>query len=279
MRARVPRIIATFTMMGFAAVMTLKCSPSGTDVSQTANAFFRDCPECPEMQFISSGDFIMGSPADEMYRGAEKQHRVTIPASFALSKYEVTFDEWDACVVDGGCGGYKPDDQGWGRGKQPVINVSWNDAQAYVAWLSGKTGKQYRLPTEAEWEYAARGGTTTTFSFGQTITTDQANYDGSPSGLNRQKTLPVGSFPANAFGLHDMHGNAWEWIEDCWSDEYTAETPANGASFERPNCQGHVMRGGSWEDYAGDNRAAARVGAFTDDAFPSDGIRVARSME
>jgi formylglycine-generating enzyme required for sulfatase activity len=113
-----------------------------------------------------------------------------------------------------------------------VINVSWNDAKAYVAWLSRKTGKQYRLPTEAEWEYAARGGTTTTFSFGQTITTDQVNYDGSPSGLNRQKTLPVGSFPANAFGLHDMHGNVWEWIEDCWSAG-TADTPANGAPFER----------------------------------------------
>jgi formylglycine-generating enzyme required for sulfatase activity len=277
MRARVPTTIATLLTIGVAAPLISHCSQSETGAP--APAVFADCAECPEMVVIPAGEFTMGSPSDEMYRGAEAQHRVTIPASFAVSKYEITFDEWDACVADGGCGGHRPDDQGWGRGKQPVINVSWNDAKAYVEWLSRKTGKQYRLPSESEWEYAARAGTTTSFSFGDTLTTDQANYDGSPSGLNRQKTMPVGSFPANAFGLHDMHGNAWEWIEDCWSDEYIAETPVNGAPFMRANCGGHVMRGGSWEDYSGDARAAARVGAFNDDAFWSDGIRVARSIE
>ena len=227
---------------------------------------------------IPAGEFMMGSPTSEMYRGAEAQHRVTIPA-FAMSKYEITFDQWDACVADGGCGGYRAEDNGWGRGKNPVINISWPDAKAYAEWLSRKTGKPYRLPSEAEWEFAARAGTATAFAFGDTITTDQVNFDGSPNGQNRARTTPVGSFPPNAFGLHDMHGNVWEWIEDCWSDEYTGDTPANGAPLERPNCQGHVMRGGSWEDYQGEARSAARVGAFTDDAYPSDGFRVALSLQ
>ena len=264
-----------------AGLLAAGCSeaPSTTAGSVgAAQQSVKDCAECPEMVVVPAGEFTMGSPTSEMYRGAEMQHQVTLP-SFAISKYEITFDEWDACVADGGCGGYRPEDNGWGRGKNPVINVSWTDAKAYAEWLSRKTGKPYRLPSESEWEYAARAGTTTAFSFGETITPDQVNFDASPNGENRQKTMPVGSFPANAFGVHDMHGNVWEWIEDCWSDEYTAETPSNGAPLERDNCQGHVMRGGSWEDYQGEARSAARVGAFTDDAFPSDGIRVARAVE
>ena len=259
--------------------MLASCSEqeSTTGSSAAAKASFTDCEGCPEMARIPAGKFTMGSPTSEMYRGAEAQHQVTLPA-FALSKYEITFDEWDACVADGGCGGYRPEDNGWGRGKNPVINISWTDAKAYAEWLARKTGKPYRLPSESEWEYAARAGTTTSFSFGETITADQVNYDASPNGQKRERTTPVGSFPANAFGVHDMHGNVWEWIEDCWSDEYTAETPANGAPFTRENCQGHVMRGGSWEDYQGEARSAARVGAFTDDAFPSDGFRVALSL-
>jgi formylglycine-generating enzyme required for sulfatase activity len=237
------------------------------------------------MMVVPAGEFMMGSPPSELYRGAETPHRVTIPSPFALSKYEITFDQWDACVADGGCGGFMPDDHGWGRGNRPVIGVSWDDAKAYVAWLSRKTAKSYRLPSEAEWEYAARAGTTTPFSFGATITSEQANYDGStgygtgPAGVNRQRTTPVGSFPENAFGLHDLHGNVWEWVEDCWSDEYTAATPANGAPFLGANCEGRVMRGGSWEDYPGEVRAAARVGSNTDDQSWSDGFRVARSLD
>jgi formylglycine-generating enzyme required for sulfatase activity len=236
------------------------------------------------MVVIPAGEFTMGSPPSEMYRGAETQHRVVIPKPFALSKYEVTFEQWEACVADDGCGGLVPDDQGWGRANHPVIDVGWDDAKAYVAWLSRKTGKQYRLPSEAEWEYAARAGTATSFSFGDTITTAQANYDASAGAQvspdqNRQKTMPVGSYPANAFGLHDMHGNVWEWVEDCWSDEYTAVTPADGTPYLGANCTGRVMRGGSWEDYAGELRAAARVGSNTDDPTWSDGFRVARPVE
>lgn len=246
---------------------------------------FRDCADCPEMVLIPKGQFIMGSPPGELYRGDEALHRVTIGSAFALGKYEVTFAQWDACVAGGGCGSVKPDDQGWGRGNRPVIGVNWNDAKAYVAWLSRTTGKAYRLPSEAEWEYAARAGTVTPFSYGSTITTRQANYDGSTGygagskGLNRGKTLPVGSFPPNAFGLHDMHGNVWEWVDDCWSDSYTAATPANGAPYRDASCKGHAMRGGSWEDYPGDVRAAARVGSGNEEQSWADGFRVARAVE
>ena len=246
---------------------------------------FRDCKDCPEMVVVPAGQFMMGSPPGELYRGDESLHRVTLASPFALGKYEVTFAQWDACVADGGCGRFKPDDQGWGRGNRPVIGVSWRDAKAYLAWLNRKTGKAYRLPSEAEWEYAARAGANTPFSFGATITTRQANYDGStgygagPKGVSRGKTVPVGSFPPNAFGLHDMHGNVWEWVEDCWSDGYTAATPLIGTPYRDASCRGHAMRGGSWEDYPGDVRAAARVGSETDEQSWSDGFRIARAVE
>src|ERR1700730_1185876 len=122
---------------------------------------FKDCAGCPQMVVIPAGEFTMGSPPSE--QGAETQHRVTIAAAFAVGKFEITFDEWGACVKDGGCDGYRPDDQHWGRGKRPVIDVSWEKAKAYVNWLSARTGKTYRLLSEAEWEYAARAGTTTKF--------------------------------------------------------------------------------------------------------------------
>jgi formylglycine-generating enzyme required for sulfatase activity len=272
-------IVLALAVTAGAGAALMKYGPSATSKS------FTDCRDCPQMIVVPAGEFTMGSPANELYRGAEAQHRVTIPKPFALGIYEVTFNEWDACAADGACGGYRPDDHGWGRGKHPVVDVSWNDAKKYIAWLSKKTGKKYRLPSEAEWEYAARAGAGTPFAFGATISSEQANYDGTtaygagPTGVNRQKTMPVGSFPANAFGLHDMHGNVWEWMEDCWSDEYGPKTPANGAPYGDGNCDGHVMRGGSWEDYPGDVRAAARVGGDTDDQSWGDGFRVAREME
>jgi formylglycine-generating enzyme required for sulfatase activity len=271
----------------FAAVACLVlmagCTPP--DSSAAAPPSFKDCAECPEMVMIPAGEYVMGSPPSEPFRGAEDQHTVTIGKSFAMGKYEVTFDEWDACIADGGCRGSKPDDQGWGRGRRPVIDVSWPDAKAYADWLGRKTGKRYRLATEAEWEYAARAGTKTPFSFGATITTDQANYDGAagygdgPKGVTRGMTVPVGSFPPNAFGLHDMHGNVWEWVEDCYSDEYTDRVPRDGSAYLRPDCLGRVMRGGSWEDHPGDVRAAARVASEVNDQTWSDGFRVVREME
>jgi formylglycine-generating enzyme required for sulfatase activity len=243
---------------------------------------FKDCTNCPQMVVIPAGEFTMGSPSSEPHRGAEAQHRVTIAAAFAVSKFEITFDEWDACVKDGGCGGYRPDDQGWGRGKRPVINISFENAKTYVNWLGRKTGKPYRLLSESEWEYAARAGTTTPFSYGDTLSPSKANYDGSvagagPSDVNRQKTVPVGGFPANGFGLYDMHGNVSEWVEDCWHDEY-AETQTDSSAWLDGNCNGRVVRGGSWEDSQGDLRSAARTGGAKNDQFYTDGLRIARSL-
>ena len=246
-----------------------------------ARTDFRDCAACPQMVVIPAGEFTMGSPPAEQQ--AEAQHRVTIAAPFAVSKFEITFDEWDACVGEGGCGEYRPDDEGFGRGNRPVINVSWVDAKAYVSWLSRKTGQRYRLLAESEWEYAARAGTATTFSFGNSILPSSANFDGSPDGsgpsqVNRQTTMPVGSFPANAFGLHDMHGNVAEWVEDCWHPEYAPSVPADGSAWLDGNCNGRVVRGGSWGDSPEELRSAARTGGYKEDQFDTTGIRIARSL-
>jgi formylglycine-generating enzyme required for sulfatase activity len=246
-----------------------------------AIAEFKDCAECPQMVVIPAGEYTMGSPPSE--QNAEAQHRVTITAPFAVSKFEITFDDWDLCSREGGCGGDRLGDNGWGRGKRPAIHISWGDAKAYVSWLSNKTGKRYRLLSESEWEYAARAGTTTRFSFGDILSPSQANYDGStdgsgPSDVNRQKTMPVGSFPANGFGLHDMHGNVSEWVEDCWHNEYTATAPVDGSPWLEGNCDGRVMRGGSWEDSEEELRSAARIGEYRNNSSYVDGFRIARGL-
>ena len=244
---------------------------------------FLDCSDCPEMVVIPAGEFTMGSPADEPFRGAETAHRVTITYPFAVSKFEITFDQWDSCVNEGGCGGYRPDDEGWGRGKRPVVNISFGNAKAYVDWLSSKAGRPYRLLSEAQWEYAARAGSTTPFAFGPTLSPRAANYDSRvdasvAADADRQKTVPVGTFPANAFGLHDMHGNVAEWVEDCWNENYTAASPTDGSAWLDGDCNGRVVRGGSWEEYQGDLRSAARTANGVNDAFYTDGLRVARDF-
>jgi formylglycine-generating enzyme required for sulfatase activity len=242
---------------------------------------FRDCSDCPTMVVVPAGEFTMGAPATEL--GGEAQHRVRIEAPFAVSKFEITFTEWDACVATGGCRGYRPGDEGWGRGNSPAMNISWEDAKAYAAWLSAKTGKTYRLLSEAEWEFAARAGTVAAYPYTDGLSPAKANYDASadgsgPSDVNRQRTVPVGSFQPNSFGLYDMQGNVSEWVEDCWNDEYTAATPTDGSAWVEGDCKGHVVRGGSWEDSATELRSAARTGGAKDDRFYTDGVRIARSL-
>jgi formylglycine-generating enzyme required for sulfatase activity len=237
------------------------------------------------MVVLPAGRFLMGSPTGERFRGAEPLHEVVIAEPFAVGKYEITFDEWNACLADGGCGGYVPIDHGWGRGDRPVIQVHFDDALMYIAWLSQKTGRAYRLLSETEWEYAARAGTRTPASFGDTISSELANYDGrtgydgGPTGEFRGQTLPVGSFEPNAFGLYDMHGNVWEWVEDCWNDLYDETMPNDGSAWLDGDCSGRVMRGGSWEDYSGELRSAARVGSGRDESYWSDGFRVTRALD
>ncbi len=245
---------------------------------------FTDCPICPEMGALPADSFEMGSPPSEVGRDNDEgpQHDVRVPA-FAIGKYEVTFAEWDACVADGACE-QRPEDRGWGRGDLPVINVSWEDTQQYVDWLSGQTGKTYRLPSEAEWEYAARAGTTTPFHFGGTISTAQANYDGSytyaggAEGEYRRRPVPVGSFPPNAFGLHDVHGNVWEWVQDCWNNNYEG-APPDGRPWEIGDCNTRVLRGGSWIYRPEGLRSASRVRLSSDNRGNTAGFRVARTLD
>ena len=247
---------------------------------------FRDCPECPEMVVVPAGSFMLGSPSWEEGRHDDEgpQHRVTIPAPFAVGKYEVTFAEWDACVVAGGCGGDWLKDEGWGRGRRPVMLAGYFDAQSYVKWLSRRTGENYRLLSEAEWEYAARAGTTGPLHFGSTISTDQANYDGNYTygsgrkGVYREKTVPVGSFPANGFGLHDVHGNVWEWVEDCWHDSY-AGAPTDGSAWvDGDDCYHGVLRGGSWKRNPDRLRSAHRGKAQKVGRYLDSGVRIARTL-
>ena len=203
---------------------------------------FRDCPECPEMVVMPAGEFMMGS--DEGAMNVKPVRKVTIAKPFAVGKFEITFTEWDACVAAGGCR-HSPDDASWGRGKRPVINVSWDDIMKdYLPWLSKQAGKTYRLLSEAEWEYAARAGTTTAFSTGNTIAHSRAQFSEKVFGDAKQ-TVEVGKFPPNPWGLHDMHGNVWEWVEDCLKDSY-ANAPSDGkAVVDVAGCR-RVARGGSW---------------------------------
>ena len=235
---------------------------------------FRDCAECPQMVVIPAGSFLMGSPESEEGRDDDEGpvHRVEIGEPFAVGAYAVTFEEWDACAAAGGCGGYRPDDSGWGRGKRPVIHMSWEDAQAYVEWLSRKTGEGYRLLSEAEWEYAARAGMRTRYSFGDDISPNDANYGG-----NIRKTQPVGSYEANGYGLYDMHGNVYEWVQDCWNGNYEG-APADGRAWESGNCSRRVLRGGSWGNLPRYLRAANRLRYVTGLRYGNSGLRVARTL-
>lgn len=235
----------------------------------------------PQMVHIPPGKFLMGSPETEADRwGAEgPQREVTIVYAFEISKYEITFDEYDAFVKD--MPGHKfPGDRSWGRGKRPVIDVSWRDAQAYVEWLSKKTSKQYRLPTEAEWEYVARVGAQTRYWWGDDIGKNNANCDGCGSQWDNRQTAPVGSFKANAFGLHDTAGNVWEWVQDCWHGGYD-NAPTDGSAWLEQNggdCSHRVIRGGSWNYYPQFLRSADRNVSGTDGANGNIGFRIARAL-
>ena len=245
---------------------------------------FKECDDCPEMVVVPAGSFTMGSPPSEeaSYDNERPQRQVTFARPFAVGKFVVTFDEWDACVADGGCNGRKPSDHGWGRGRRPVINVTWNDAKAYVAWLSRRTSKTYRLLSEAEWEYVARAGTTTPFWWGSTIATNLANHNGNytygngPKGEYRGRTMPVDSFSPNPWGLYQMLGNVWVWTEDCYSNY--REAPTDGSARTFASCNKRVLRGGSWISLPKFLRSAFRFvydGADGGDVF---GFRVARTL-
>jgi formylglycine-generating enzyme required for sulfatase activity len=205
---------------------------------------------------------------------------VTIAHPFAVSRYAISFDEWDACVEDGGCAGFKPDDNGWGRSNRPVINVSWENASAYVAWLSKKTGKSYRLLSEAEREYVTRAGTTTAFWFGASLSPKQAHYlQGANENVNsifRERPAPVNAFEANPWGLYNVHGNVWDWTADCWNANHAGH-PGDGSPRTTGDCSHRVLKGGSWLNLPKFVRAAARNRVSGHFRYKTISFRVART--
>lgn len=260
-------------------------------------AVFRECEECPEMVVLPAGTFLMGSPASEVGRGEDEddqsgpggaQVQVTLPR-FAIARYETTWDEWRACVAAGVCdntaisdaGG----DNGWGWGRRPVIEVTaTQEPPAFARWVSEASGGPYRLPTEAEWEYAAKAGGTSPYPWGEAAARRYANYGDDECCAGHAEgaddwiyTAPVGSFPANPWGLFDMHGNVMEWVEDCYRGNLRNQ-PADGAAFVGGTCSSRVLRGGSWDYLPGDIRSAYRMRLHPDRRFNFIGFRLARSL-
>jgi formylglycine-generating enzyme required for sulfatase activity len=236
---------------------------------------FKDCPECPEMVVVPAGEFMMGSGQ----KGDEGPlHKVMIAKPFAVGKFEVTFTEWSACKIADSCR-QNPSDESWGKSNRPVINVSWFDTKEYVAWLAKKTDKTYRLLTESEWEYAARAGSRAEYTWGDEIGRDRANCDGCNQRAHKQ-TTPVGSYPPNSFGLHDMQGNVWEWVEDCYEQGYYVRVTTDGSarSSSPANCSRRTIRGGSWIDNSHALRSAFRMGGYPHERSFIRGFRVARTL-
>jgi formylglycine-generating enzyme required for sulfatase activity len=258
---------------------------SGTEVAsltpgQTASrqprepgSEFKDCTECPAMIVLPAGSFTMGTPTSESGRSRDEnpQHRVTLANPIAVGKYEVTFAEWDACVADGGCNGYRPPDEGWGRGNHPVVNVNWNDAQSYIQWLRRKTRQPYRLLSEAEWEYSARAATVSAFYWGARANTASAKFSATNG------TAPVGSYAQNSFGLYDMSGNVNEWAMDCLNNSYDG-APSDGSAWMMGNCDLRALRGGAWNSGPNNLRSGNRDWDATGLRVNRNGFRVARAL-
>jgi formylglycine-generating enzyme required for sulfatase activity/uncharacterized caspase-like protein len=261
---------------------------------------FKECDQCPEMVVVPAKSFVMGSPSNDSsrYNDEEPQHSVNIPRPFAVGKFHVTVEQFalfaaevdyqlreECTVFESG----KWEDNRPGRswrnpgfsqsGLHPVVCVNWDDARAHSEWLSRKTGKEYRLLSEGEWEYAARAGTTTHYFFGddEKQLCHYANGTGLSCSDRHEYTAPVGSYTPNAFGLHDMYGNAWQWVEDCWHENY-AGAPSDGTAWTSTNCDARVLRGGSWLNLPRWLRSAVRIKRAANARISNNGFRVARVL-
>jgi formylglycine-generating enzyme required for sulfatase activity/DNA-binding winged helix-turn-helix (wHTH) protein len=305
--------VGTLYLFGLPVSIT-SLAPVGVTASASVAgrplSMFKDCKDCPEMVALPAGEFMMGSPESEFERRETERppRRVVIARRFAIGRFEITMDQFSAFVADAGMAvgdkcrkivGLSGASARWGApevsfrrpgfevtGRHPVVCVSWHDAQAYVAWLSRRTGKPYRLPTEAEWEYAARAGTKTRYSFGNDFTELCAYAKfadlGSPFGwrggcrsdIATYGTIPVGSLKPNPWGLFDVHGNVWEWVEDCWTPS-AMEIPTDGSAFSRPGCEMGVIRGGSWAAGFGRSGSASRWPTPAAEHYQHVGFRVA----
>lgn len=291
----------------FIALLILTASSFQSAQTKKAGQTFKECRNCPEMVVVPAGTFMMGSPADEPDRREnERQHRVTIARPYAIGKTEVTWDQWESCVRDRWCDGIAVENAlrtnpadgtplanfvDWGRGMRPVVGVSWYDAQTFVGWLNSKTGADdaYRLPSEAEWEYAARAGTTTAYPWGAKLDHNFGNFGGPGPGLGGKaegrdtwvdRTAPVASFPANKFGLHDMHGNVFEWVEDCFEADF-ANAPVDGSANKQGNCANRVFRDGTFLSNPYMQRSARRGAPYpaTQRGRNYLGFRVAKTLD
>ena len=251
---------------------------AGAAAGQEPGETFADALESggqgPEMVVVPAGSFEMGCVSgEECYDDELPVHTVTISQAFAVARYEITFEDYGRFTSPN-----EVNDEGWGRGRRPVVNVSWNDAKEYVAWLSSQTGQAYRLLSEAEWEYVARAGSTRQFTWGSHIGEENANCGGCATEWDFFQTAPAGSFAPNAFGLHDVHGNVWEWVEDCWNENYEG-APSDGSAWLSGDCSRRILRGGSYDDFHYDLRSAVRFTNAPGERTKSLGFRVARTLE
>jgi formylglycine-generating enzyme required for sulfatase activity len=245
---------------------------------------FKDCPDCPEMVIVPKGSFVMGS--ENGHENERPTHPVTIAKAFALGRFEVTFDDWQDCVAAKACA-RDPDDHQWGKGKRPVMNVTYDDVKEYLAWLGKRSGKRYRLPSEAEWEWAARGGVDSLYPWGDKMEPGKANCrECGAEPFGGFSSAPVGSYPPNGYGLYDMNGNVWEWTEDCWHPDHRSASanakPRGPEANPLPGttaCLARVMKGGAWYYYAGMSRPQARAKNESRVFSYVLGFRVARDLE
>ena len=271
---------------GVAAVFLTGAMLAGTVGAQSGGAvghLFRDCPECPELVIVPAGRFMMGSPSGEKgrYDTEGPLHEVTIARPFAVGVYEVTVGEWLVCETAGECDRLDvPTATGGGwTTRHPVVNASWNDAAAYVRWLTKVTGRQYRLLSESEWEYVARAGTSTRYWWGDELTqTGRTTCNGCGHRWIDMAPAVVGSFLENGFGLRDVHGNVMEWVADCWNATYD-DAPADGSAWETGDCNKRVLRGGSWVVNPALLRSALRLRAIPRYRNLTTGFRVARDLD
>ncbi|PQA88212.1 formylglycine-generating enzyme family protein [Hyphococcus luteus] len=255
-------------------------APDAAAQATGEDGFFRDCVDCPQMARLPAGRFRMGAGQGARDPAESPARDVTIANPFAIGVHEITYEDWAPCVEAGVCPAAP--EHGWGGGRRPVVSVSYEDAQTYVGWLSTVTGEAYRLPSEAEWEYAARAGSDSAFAFGPTISVDQANFNGQypyggGKGVFRERTTEVASFPPNAFGLYDMHGNAWEWTSDCWNPTH-AGAPGDGSAVATGDCTKHVLKGGAWNTGGWRLRSAHRIGKASTKREFDNGFRIARDL-
>jgi formylglycine-generating enzyme required for sulfatase activity len=234
----------------------------------------KDCPACPVLISVPAGTFTMGSNTNDP--SEKPAHQVTIKQPFAIGKYEVTVEEWNACVDAGACQKLTAGEEQFG--KSPVRDVSWDDAQQYVQWLAKISGKPYRLPTEAEWELAIKGGTNTRFWWGEQMRPKMANCKDCGEPWQKERPVEVGSFEPNPFGLYDMNGSVWEWVADCWHNSH-AGAPPDGRARELPNCRARVIRGGSWREDARYMPSSTRFKYDAGVRHSQNGFRVARTLD